>query len=114
MGSLAHAKRRLEMVILSAPRNLDAVREISIIAGMDNEQVTSFTRQFAPYFKFHNPEIKWNWTLPSENQSECISLDFSDNSTEIIDPTLFPSFHYLAQQIIDMDRKKTLELVSTR
>lgn len=114
MGSVAQAKRRLEMVILSAPRSMDAVREISVIAGADNEKIQNLTRQFIPHMRLHNPQIKWAWVKPIENQQECINMKFSDESTEVIDPALFPSFHYLAQQIIDLDRKKALELVSSR
>lgn len=114
MSVASLAKRRLEMVILSAPRALDSVREVAIIAAVDNTKLHNLTRQFIPQMKLHNPQVNWTWNSPIESQNECVTVKFSDDSVETIDPINFPSYHYIAQQILDIDRRKSLELVAAR
>ena len=106
------SSRRLEMVILSSPRILESVRKISISAGIDNETIAGLSKQFIPMLKFHNPKILWSW---SPGQTAKIQMEFSDNTTSVIsaDEGII-SYHEIAQKIIDVDREKTFEIVSSR
>ena len=98
--------RRLEMVILSAPRILEAVRRI--VFG-NSEKITHFNKQFLPLLRYHNPKLEVQWQGVEEN----VLVEFSDGAQrEIATESL--SAHSIAQAILDADREKATELLALR
>ena len=112
------AGRRLRMVTMLAPRSLGSIRAVKIRATIDSEKMQALSRQFIPWIKYHNPKIEWTWdtaVTPVEEgqpQDEKIEVTFSDDSSLFIETA--SSFHQIAQSILDTDREKTVELVSSR
>ena len=107
------AGRRMQMVILSAPRVLESVRSINIKAPMNNEKFSGLSRQFIPWLKYHNPKIEWNWEVGSndaETENGVLTIEFSDNSTTSFSDSDYASFHELCQALLDADTGKSAQL----
>jgi hypothetical protein len=67
-------------------------------------------RQFIPIFRYHNPKLD----VEVDNKEDAVALEltFVDDSRKSVAEVR--SFHDAAQIILDCDREKTLELLSSR
>jgi len=98
--------RRLEMVILSAPRPLESISRIVFSATSDNEKITHMNRQFIPLFRYHNPKLQVEFNRLSSDAEESsgeLKLVMNDETTLV--QSLDEPVHELAQWIIDSSAK---------
>ena len=94
--------RRLEMVILSAPRPLESVTRI--LLNTNTALTEQLSRQFLPILRYHNPGLVVEVGRPGESEAEHMSVEFSDKSNKQISDVA--SVHAAAQAILDADRLK--------
>ena len=97
------SNRRVEMVILSVPRVLDSI--VSIQVNLTDPTIKRLSKQFFPLFKYHNPKLVIEQSLSAK-------VTFIDNSKHSLASTTH--MHQIAQQIVDLNRDKTLQLLANR
>jgi len=104
--NLAMLARRLEMVILSAPRPLESISRIVFSATSDSEKMTHMNRQFIPLFRYHNPKLQVDFNrLPSDAEQSSGELKLVMNDETTMVNSLDKPVHHLAQWIIDSSAK---------
>jgi hypothetical protein len=94
------------MVILSSPRVLESTRRIAV----SPEALKDMNRQFLPMLRYHNSKLEIS-TMSADISEKQIDITFNDGSTKSISEDI--SFHEIAQRILDSDRDKTLEQLSS-
>ncbi len=98
------------MVILSSPRVLESTRAITIPNYPENVKLF---KQFIPQLKYNNNKIQIN-QIPKEETRNQITVLFSDDAEEKLEISKNLKFHEIFQNILEIDRKKTLEILSNR
>ena len=105
----AAVTRRMQMVILSAPRVLESVRAVTIRAPMNHEKFSGLSQQFIPWLKLHNPKIEWKWDTFESTQG-VVEIAFTDDTTTTIEENQHESFHEICQALLDADSEKSAQL----
>ena len=106
----AAVTRRMQMVILSAPRVLESVRAVTIRAPISNENYFSgLSLQFIPWLRLHNSQIEWKWDTVESKQG-VVEIAFTDNTTTIIEENQHGSYHEICQALLDADSEKSAQL----
>jgi len=101
--------RRMQMVILSAPRVLESVRAVTIRAPISNENFSGLSLQFIPWLRLHNSQIEWKWDTV-ESTKVVMEILFTDNTTTTIEENQHGSFHEICQALLDADSEKSAQL----
>ena len=99
--------RRLQMVILSAPRILESTKSVKVHPNL----FPDMNRQFFPMIRYHNPKLEIG-SLPAESEDSA-AITFNDESQHVL-RVVNDCFSTLMQKILDCDREKSVELLSKR
>eukprot|EP00388_Colpodella_angusta_P015550 GDKJ01038529.1.p1 GENE.GDKJ01038529.1~~GDKJ01038529.1.p1 ORF type:complete len:113 (-),score=14.64 GDKJ01038529.1:76-414(-) len=104
MGGFASMSlRRIERVVLGTGLKLSLIHSMNFVVSPSNKVANDFFERFLPDIRYNNPSFKFARRLPDSGQSDHIVIDFGEHGTHIVNLSIYPSSHTLAQRISNLD-----------